>query len=83
MPDFGDICSNYHRGAETSVAAQNSSPKSERRRIRDQIAAVIAGSGAEGMTCEEVEDRLALAHQTASARISELLADELIMKSGR
>jgi len=42
----------------------------------------IAKRGAHGATCEEVEMHLAMRHQTASARIRELVSGGRIRNSG-
>lgn len=38
----------------------------------------IVASGAEGLTCDEVEVKTGLAHQTASARIREMVQKKIL-----
>jgi len=73
-----DICANKHRGAETSVQAYATTPESKRLAMRTHILGFIEASSAFGTTCEEIEERTGLPHQSVSARISELLRDGLI-----
>jgi Mn-dependent DtxR family transcriptional regulator len=49
-------------------------------RLRTRVYSVLWGS--DGLTCAEVEERLSLAHQTASARINELARMGVIKDSG-
>ena len=84
-----DICRKRHKGNKFSDAAHKSirfAKNSIRQLVLDQIKA----SGAEGLTCEEVEKATSLSHQTVSARCAELKALNLIFiiggretKSGR
>jgi hypothetical protein len=53
----------------------------DRESIRNFIFGKIA-SNSNGMTCDEVERAYDLKHQTASARITELLKDGRIKPSG-
>jgi predicted transcriptional regulator len=76
-----DITANYHGGADTSVAA-NASLGAQKARARRQVLTSIATASG-GATCEEVERSLGMSHQTASARCTELLADGLIVDTGR
>lgn len=70
-----DICSAKHGGADTSVEAQASTPASTRDSIRNAICKYIENQGNYGATCETVEHAMSLSHQSASARISELVRD--------
>jgi hypothetical protein len=45
--------------------------------------AMIDGQGSSGMTCSEVEEVTGWCHQSASARLRELVLDERIVDSGR
>ena len=57
--------------------------KPDAKRLRESIYGVIARAGDRGMTCDEVEVELSLAHQTASARIYELhKANRIVEKDG-
>jgi response regulator of citrate/malate metabolism len=72
-----DITRHYHGGNEYSRAAHEHTPAeiraTERRRVQDHIERC-----ADGATCDEVELRLGISHQTCSARITELKRDEQI-----
>jgi hypothetical protein len=50
--------------------------------VRGEIFSLVRLAGARGVTCDEVENRLYLPHQTASARISELVASRVIVQTG-
>jgi hypothetical protein len=72
-----DICKNYHRGNQESYEASDATRKErDRRRIR----AALEGARENGATCDELEVLLTLAHQTASARCSELLKDDVVRR---
>jgi hypothetical protein len=43
----------------------------------------VKAAGLAGLTCDEVEQRLSMTHQTASARVHELAKLEAIVDSGR
>jgi hypothetical protein len=77
-----DITAANHGMAETSAAAHASTSDQTRERMRGSILAHIRVSGEVGATCDEVEMRLSMPHQTASARISEMLRGGLIRDSG-
>lgn len=50
--------------------------------MRNKIIRMISESGRRGMTCDEVEQRGRLLHQTASARIRELEQDGVVTIGG-
>lgn len=70
-----------HGGADTSVAAHAGTPEGQREIVRERVLAHVQGL-AVGATCDEVERALGLSHQTASARITELLARGVLFDSG-
>lgn len=77
-----DICQRKHRGADTSAKAHERSKRkapTDRANIYCEIR--LAGKG--GLTCAEIETRLALSHQSASARISELSRRGMIRDTKR
>ena len=67
---------------DTSTAAADSM-KPHASRIREDVLAAIQRSCPRGMTCDEIEVNLGLAHQTASARVRELAVAKDIVDSGR
>lgn len=74
-----DICSNYHKGNVESRGAHASV-----ERMKEAMRLKIVGRLKEvpsGRTCDEIESDLGLRHQTASARISELLASTRIVRT--
>lgn len=73
-----DPCERYHKGAETSVEAFRGLPAET---IREEVYRIIRDCG--GLACEQVEDKLKMPHQTASARITELLAQGRLSVSKR
>ena len=80
--DFTDICARRHGGVATSVAA-NRSIAGEKVGLRRMVLNCLTRYHLDGATCEEVEFVCGLSHQTASARISELLRDGLITIRGQ
>ena len=60
----------YVAHSETSRAAAESIDAAV---LRCRVYLSISDAGADGMTCDEVEAHLAMRHQTASARIRELV----------
>ena len=73
-----DICSNNHGGDECSVNA-HTSIQSSKEALRTMIYEYIKTGP---VTCEEIEMALGLKHQTASARVSELKALNMVRPSG-
>jgi len=75
-----DICERNHGGDINSVAAHMSviAKKADMQRA---ILAELERTG--GATCDELERALGIAHQTASARCSELLASGQVARTGR
>lgn len=75
-----DPCKNFHGGNQYSIDAfLHLSPDAPN--IRRDIYALISSSK-QGLTCEELEIRLKLKHQTCSARITELKTLKLIQEDG-
>jgi predicted ArsR family transcriptional regulator len=78
LSEIPDITRNYHKGnAESEIA--NESIHSQKQAIRAKVLDAILKQPA---TCEELEERLGMSHQTVSARMSELKRDGLIEKNG-
>lgn len=71
-----DICRNRHKGNPESEAANLRTAKQQ---DRARIAAYLTDRVA---TCDQIEQALNMRHQTASARVSELLKDGLIERTG-
>lgn len=76
-----DITRNRHRGADTSVAAFESTPPKRRAKQREEVLKII--KELRGATCEEVSRALDVCYTAASARMSELKRDGLIQDSGK
>lgn len=66
-------------GSDTSEAAAESIAK-DTNRLRCLVLEEIRDAG--GLTCDECEERLALKHQTCSARVYELKGSGRIRDSG-
>ena len=77
-----DITRNYHGGADTSEQAFNETPKAIRYQIRMRVLSAIRDAGDHGLTCDELETKTGIAHQSASARITELKEGLLIRDKG-
>lgn len=69
----------FAKGSDTSRAAAKSM-QTEAAILRDRIYRAIETSD-KGMTCDEVEAKLGLTHQTASARVNELMNTDRIIDS--
>jgi hypothetical protein len=69
-------------GSDTSEAAADSLGEEALRRLRKAIFEWIRTRPLQGATCDEVEVVLNLRHQTASARIRELVLDGFIYDTG-
>lgn len=54
----------------------------EASRLRAEVHRAIRDAGDQGATCDEVEVRLAMRHQTASARVRELALRDRVVDSG-
>ena len=78
----GYVGSPYVKGSGTSKAAAES-VQSSASSLRLQIRLYIEGQEGRGATCDEIEVALGLRHQTASARIRELVQKGNLMDSGK
>jgi hypothetical protein len=76
----GDICHNYHGGNADSLAAYASLDETTKEALQDQIEALVSEAPS-GMICDDVEVAMGLRHQTASARITELLASNRLIRT--
>lgn len=76
-----DICSNYHKGADTSIQAHSSTSSQTRAHQRYRIVDKISELG--NATCEELEKVLQMRRSSISARISELARDKIIVDTGK
>jgi hypothetical protein len=74
-----DICANFHGGAAESGEA-NSVIALSKGVLRQRILNLLIASP---LHCEAVEELLGMKHQTASARLSELLRDGRVTVCGR
>jgi hypothetical protein len=77
-----DPTANYHRGNLQSRGAHESILH-HKERILAAVVRTIHDAGTIGLTCDEIEMRLELSHQTASARCTEAKARDLIVHTGR
>jgi hypothetical protein len=78
-----DVTQNFHQGADTSAEAQRQARPSDRARMSRAIYDQVKHRGESGVTCHEIELILGLQHQSASARITELVRDGWIKDSGQ
>lgn len=76
-----DITIGYHLGNAFSLEA-NEKAESAKDKDRARIVRLLDAHSA-GLTCEEIESRLRMKHQTASARLTELKRDGVVIVSGR
>lgn len=77
ITDDLDISFNKHGGNPESTAAHESVVPLKHA-LRTRVLLAIAGSGENGLTSDDVESMLGLRHQSASARITELRAGNMI-----
>jgi DNA-binding Lrp family transcriptional regulator len=75
--DADDICQNNHGGNPESFGAHRTTDKSKDRR---KILEILERAGELGATCDYMEQRLDISHQTCSARCSELIRDGVIAR---
>ena len=81
-PSGKDRPAPFAAGSDTSrLAAADIRPLSGELRL--MVLACITATGDRGATCDECEVFLGMKHQTASARINELMAEKYIEDSGR
>jgi hypothetical protein len=71
-----------HNGVSTSMRAAESMYDLGGR-LRFEVYSFIAQCGWVGATCDEIEQALNMKHQTASARVNELMNGGHIHNSGR
>lgn len=76
------LCPPYARGSDTSKQAAES-VKPCTGTLRARVLGFIADRGEYGMICDELEALSGLMHQTASARVNELMKLGAIRDSGR
>lgn len=67
--------------ATSDAAAESLVPHAAR--LRRRVYSTILFWGIEGCTCDEIEQITGLSHQTASARVHELMASGEICANGR
>ena len=71
----------YAKGSDTSKeAAESMTPHVGR--LAHQVLGYIVRQGIRGATCDEIEEALDLRHQTASARVNELMNRGMIVDRG-
>lgn len=63
----------YAPGSDTSHAAARSHTPEDLGTLRARVWAHVERCGHHGATCDEIERDLGLTHQTASARVNELV----------
>lgn len=80
-PDEQDITARKHGGDPNSAEAHKSIKK-DKSQTHQAILNYLARRPITGATCEEIELALTLSHQTCSARISELRANQRIISVG-
>lgn len=71
-----------HNGIDTSMLAAESLHDLGGR-LRFEVYSFITQCGWTGATCDEIEQALNMKHQTASARVNELMNGGHIQNSGR
>ena len=77
-----DITKAYHGGNPESLDASRSLDP-HKRLLMLQVESLLACAGPRGLTSDEVEQRLGMTHQTASARLTELKCRGLALPGER
>ncbi len=77
-----DITAAYSHNNKMSSAA-NKSVKANKAAQRNKVLQTIIGSQGRGYTCDEIEMLTGMSHQAASARCTELLALDKVVRSGK
>ena len=72
----------FAAGSATSRAAAESMERGAGQ-LREYVLDEIRRTGSTGSTCDELEERLALTHQTCSARVRELVLRGDVLDSGK
>lgn len=72
----------YVASSDTSTAAAFSMQRKPAALLRQRILHQIREAGALGLTCDALEAQTGLSHQTASARVNELMKTGAIEDSG-
>jgi len=78
-----DPCLSYHGGADTSVEAFATTSASKRAMDRQKIIDYMKKQPHAESTCDEAEVALDMAHQTCSARFTDLQKEERIVNTGK
>ena len=76
-----DITENYHKRNRESRAAFKKLKREIAERDKQYIERAILRHGSRGLICDEAERVLGMKHQTASARFSELVKEERIIRT--
>lgn len=82
MPEVRVDRAPFARGSATSEAAARSMD-AQLNELQNLVLNLVRAAGGAGVTCDEVEARLNLRHQTASARINELVRKGKIVDAGK
>jgi hypothetical protein len=80
--DLFDICSNRHRGAETSVLAHEKI-KAHKSKQREKVYEFIRACANRGATVDEIAAAWGVGSNQVSGRVTELLRDGLIVRDGK
>lgn len=76
-----DITARYHGGDALSAAAFEATPAQRQQRDRSRIEFSLRNDGPG--TCQQLEDRTGLSHESCSARISEMRKAGDVVEIGR
>ena len=76
-----DFCESKHKGADTSKEAFDQSSDETRAGQRKKLLEYIGTAGEDGLTCQEAATATGMPYTTASARLSEMVHDNIIHDS--
>lgn len=79
---MGDITRNFHGGNAESAAA-NRSVEGAKAKSREKVRQAFILAGTEGLTSDEVQERLGGTHQGVSPRVTEMKADKVLVETDR
>lgn len=82
-PPEGDPTAPYHGGNPESEAAHDSLEARVKVQLRGRILALVDSKSVAGLTCDEIEKVLKMKHQTVSARLVEMLAAGVLIRTAK
>lgn len=76
-----DFCESKHKGADTSRQSFKETSDESRKQQRKNLLLMIEAAGDLGLTCQEAAEAINMPYTTASARLSEMVHDNIVHDS--